>query len=65
MVGRGIPVLVDAAAEADLGTYIADGADLVTYSGGKAIGGPTCGFIPGRASLIEACELQDRGIARP
>ena len=64
MVGRGIPVLVDAAAEADLGSYIAGGADLVTYSGGKAIGGPTCGFIAGRASMIEACELQDRGIAR-
>lgn len=65
MVGRGVPVLVDAAAEADLGTCIAAGADLVTYSGGKAIGGPTCGFIAGRASLIEACELQQRGIARP
>ena len=64
LVGRGIPVLVDAAAEADLGTYVAAGADLVTYSGGKAIGGPTCGFIAGRASMIEACELQERGIAR-
>jgi len=64
MVGRGIPVLVDAAAEADLGAYVAAGADLVTYSGGKAIGGPTCGFIAGRAPLIEACELQERGIAR-
>ena len=64
LVGRGVPVLVDAAAEADLGTYVSSGADLVTYSGGKAIGGPTCGFVAGRASLIEACELQDRGIAR-
>ena len=64
LVGRGVPVLVDAAAEADLGTYVAGGADLVTYSGGKAIGGPTCGFVAGRAALIEACELQDRGIAR-
>lgn len=64
MVGRGIPVVVDAAAEADLRTYIAAGADLVTYSGGKAIGGPTCGFIAGRGSMIEACELQERGIAR-
>ena len=65
VVGRGIPVLVDAAAEADLRTYIAGGADLVTYSGGKAIGGPTCGFVAGLASMVEACELQDRGIARP
>ena len=64
MLGRGVPVLVDAAAEADLRTCVAAGADLVTYSGGKAIGGPTSGFIAGRASLIEACELQERGIAR-
>ena len=64
MLGHGVPVLVDAAAEADLRTFIAAGADLVTYSGGKAIGGPTCGFIAGRASMIEACELQERGIAR-
>ena len=64
MVGRGAPVLVDAAAEGNLRTYVAAGADLVTYSGGKAIGGPTCGFITGRAPMIEACELQDRGIAR-
>ena len=65
-VGRdsGLPVLVDAAAEADLTTYIAQGADLVTYSGGKAIGGPTSGFIAGRTALIEACELQNLGIAR-
>ncbi|MXY51012.1 MAG: SelA-like pyridoxal phosphate-dependent enzyme [Gammaproteobacteria bacterium] len=63
-LGRGVPVLVDAAAESDIRTYIAAGADLVTYSGGKAIGGPTCGFIAGRRDLIEACELQGRGIAR-
>ena len=62
--GRGVPLLVDAAAEGDLGAYIAAGADLVTYSGGKAIGGPTCGFIAGRAELIAACEMQQRGIAR-
>jgi L-seryl-tRNA(Ser) seleniumtransferase/D-glucosaminate-6-phosphate ammonia-lyase len=60
----GHPVLVDAAAEADLTLYIEQGADLVTYSGGKAIGGPTCGFIAGRSALIEACEMQNAGIAR-
>ena len=64
LVGRGVPVLVDAAADGDLRTYIGAGADLVTYSGGKAIGGPTSGFITGNAALIEACELQQRGIAR-
>ncbi len=61
---HGLPVLVDAAAEADLTAYIEQGADLVTYSGGKAIGGPTCGFICGRRDLIAACEMQNAGIAR-
>ncbi len=61
---RNIPVIVDAAAEEDLRTYIEQGADLVTYSGGKAFGGPTSGFIAGRRDLIDACELQGRGIAR-
>jgi D-glucosaminate-6-phosphate ammonia-lyase len=59
-----LPVLVDAAAEEDLEAYVAAGADLVTYSGGKAIGGPTVGFIAGCRTLVAACELQNRGIAR-
>jgi len=59
------PLIVDAAAESDLRRYVAAGADLVCYSGGKAIGGPTSGFIVGRRGLIEACELQGFGIARP
>ncbi len=61
---QGVPVVVDAAAEEDLTRYITAGADLVTYSGGKAFAGPTVGFIAGRADLIESCELQYRGIAR-
>jgi L-seryl-tRNA(Ser) seleniumtransferase/D-glucosaminate-6-phosphate ammonia-lyase len=61
---RRLPVLVDAAAEEDLERFISAGADLVTYSGGKAIGGPTVGFIVGRRDLIAACEAQNRGIAR-
>lgn len=59
-----VPVIIDAAAEEDLKRYIDLGADLVTYSGGKAIGGPTAGFIAGTRELIAACELQQRGIAR-
>ncbi len=62
--GLGLPVLVDAAAEEDLRTYVAMGADLVTYSGGKASEGPTSGFIVGRAGLIRACRAQEEGIAR-
>jgi L-seryl-tRNA(Ser) seleniumtransferase/D-glucosaminate-6-phosphate ammonia-lyase len=61
----GAPVIVDAAAEEDLRRYVALGCDLATYSGGKAFGGPTVGFIAGRRDLIEACEAQTRGIARP
>jgi len=59
----GVPVLVDAAAEEDLGRYLS--ADLVAYSGGKAPEGPTSGFVLGRRGLIEACWAQERGIARP
>ena len=61
---RGVPVVVDAAAEEDLRRFVAAGADLVTYSGGKAIGGPTVGFIAGLADRIAACEAQSAGIAR-
>ncbi|WP_411503936.1 DgaE family pyridoxal phosphate-dependent ammonia lyase [Brevibacillus centrosporus] len=65
-IGReqGIPVIVDAAAEEDLRHYLAKGADLVIYSGGKAVGGPTSGFIAGRAPLIAACRAQYKGIGR-
>ncbi len=62
---RSIPVIVDAAAEEDLRAYVAAGADLVTYSGGKAIGGPTSGFVAGRKDLIDAVRAQGRGIGRP
>jgi D-glucosaminate-6-phosphate ammonia-lyase len=60
-----VPIIVDAAAEEDLRSYIRLGADLVIYSGGKAIGGPTSGFICGRKDLIAACRAQYSGIGRP
>ncbi|MEV8225344.1 DgaE family pyridoxal phosphate-dependent ammonia lyase [Streptomyces sp. NPDC079167] len=62
---HGIPVIVDAAAEDDLRRWPATGADLVVFSGGKAVGGPASGFVCGTAPLIEACRAQYSGIARP
>lgn len=60
---KGVPVIVDAAAElpprSNLQRFIAEGADLVTYSGGKAIGGPQAsGVLAGRADLIASVALQ-------
>lgn len=60
-----VPVIVDAAAEEDLRFWPATGADLVLFSGPKALGAPTSGFICGTAELIEACRAQYGGIARP
>lgn len=62
---KGIPLIVDAAAEEDMRKYIALGADLVCYSGGKALEGPTSGFVCGRADLIAACRAQYKGVGRP
>ena len=61
---RHVPVLVDAAAEVppveNLWRFVKEGADGVTFSGGKALRGPqSSGLILGRADLIEACRLND------
>jgi L-seryl-tRNA(Ser) seleniumtransferase len=59
----GIPVVVDAAAQlppqANLRRFIAEGADLVAVSGGKAINGPQgTGILCGRRDLVMAAALQ-------
>ena len=58
-----LPVIVDAAAALppveNLRRFIAAGASLVAYSGGKAIGGPQAsGILVGRADLIDSVALQ-------
>jgi D-glucosaminate-6-phosphate ammonia-lyase len=62
---QSVPVLVDAAAEVDLRAYIALGADLVVYSGHKAVRGPTSGILVGRADLVRAAAMhQNLGVGR-
>ena len=58
-----IPVIVDAAAQlppqSNLTRFIAEGADLVAFSGGKALGGPQAtGILCGRGDLIMSAALQ-------
>jgi L-seryl-tRNA(Ser) seleniumtransferase len=59
-----LPVIVDAAAEEDLFRYYAAGADLVIYSGAKAIEGPSAGLVIGKKSAIGWVRLQGKGIGR-
>jgi L-seryl-tRNA(Ser) seleniumtransferase len=58
-----LPVLVDAAAQlppsCNLRRFLEEGADLVCFSGGKAIGGPQAsGILCGRADLVASALLQ-------
>ena len=59
----GIPVIVDAAAQLppaeNLRRFIAEGADLVAFSGGKAIGGPQAsGLLAGQGVLVASALAQ-------
>lgn len=58
-----VPVIVDAAAELppkeNLHRYTDAGADLVAFSGGKAVRGPqTTGILAGREDLVRSVALQ-------
>ncbi len=60
---HGLPVIVDAAAQLppveNLRRFVAEGAALVAFSGGKAIRGPqSTGILCGRRPLIAAAALQ-------
>lgn len=61
---HGVPLIVDAAAEEDLQAYYGFGADLVIYSGAKAIEGPTSGLVIGKAQYVEWVKRQSNGIGR-
>jgi L-seryl-tRNA(Ser) seleniumtransferase len=64
LAGLDVPVVVDIGSgllapdpllprEPDAATTLADGADLVTCSGDKLLGGPQAGLLLGRAELVE------------
>ncbi len=61
---RQLPLIVDAAAEEDLRLYYNQGADLVIYSGAKAIEGPTSGLVLGKRQYVEWVKQQANGIGR-
>ncbi len=58
-----VPLIIDAAAEENLQTYIKY-SDLAIYSGSKAIEGPTTGIVAGKRIYIEWLKVQLHGIGR-
>lgn len=59
-----LPLIVDAAAEEDVFSYVNAGADLVVYSGAKAFEGPSSGMVIGKKQYIGWVRLQSKGIGR-
>lgn len=60
-----LPLIIDAAAEEDMCKYVAMDADMVIYSGAKALEATTSGFITGKKKYIEYAKKQYKGIGRP
>ena len=59
-----VPVIVDMAAEWDLGVARLPGVAAAVYSSHKFLGGPTGGIFAGTRKLVQAAYLQNRGIGR-
>ena len=59
-----LPFMIDAAAEEDFRKYIGMGADLVFYSGAKALEATTSGFVTGKKEYISYVKKQYKGIGR-
>ncbi|MDD3404058.1 MAG: DgaE family pyridoxal phosphate-dependent ammonia lyase [Hespellia sp.] len=59
-----LPFMIDAAAEEDFRKYIGMGADLVFYSGAKALEATTSGFVTGKKKYISYVKKQYKGIGR-
>lgn len=62
---RGVPVIVDGAAEPDPRAFLAAGADIVITSMHKSFASLTGATLGGRLDLIRACYYQEKGIGRP
>lgn len=61
---HGLPFMMDCAAEEDFRKYIAMGADIVCYSGAKALEATTSGFVTGKREYVENVQKQYHGIGR-
>ena len=60
-----LPIIIDCAASEDLFAYTELGADLVIYSGGKAINGPgASGIVLGKSQYIDQLRKVQKGIGR-
>lgn len=59
-----LPLIVDAAAEEELTAYYHQGADLVIYSGAKAVEGPSSGLVLGKKPFVDWVRLQSKGLGR-
>ena len=59
-----LPFVMDCAAEEDFRKYIALGADIVCYSGAKALEATTSGFMCGKREYAEWAKHQYHGVGR-